>query len=83
MPILEITRLDILSSQATRQLKKLANFDLYDPINRFRDDRAAHIASLTKIREEIEVLGVSWPKFYYGLACEMEIYETDRRHRRC
>ena len=82
MPGLKITRLDILSSQATRELKKIADFDIHDPRNKFRDDRASHVALLEKIYAEVETLGMNRKEFYHGLACETEIYETDRRHRR-
>jgi len=78
MPLLQITRLDILRVQATEELRHLDRFALCDWLGDFESERLEHGAKLRAIIAEVESLGTPWLEFYCLLAYDVEIYETER-----
>jgi hypothetical protein len=78
MPVLKISRADVLRQQATAHLKRLVKFDLDDQRGRFREERFMHVDRLRAIFMEAESLGYPHDEFYAGVISDVEIYESDR-----
>ena len=78
MPLINITRMDLLKTQAAVALSELVRRDLYDATGEFGQERFACRSRLREIQKEVEALGTSWDSFYSGLVAEVQIYESER-----
>jgi hypothetical protein len=59
MPLIKIVPRDILETRATETLRQIARYDACDLCSEFEPERFSHLAELSAIGKEAEVLGLA------------------------